>query len=203
MIGKEAKEVLYSIIDGQVTFTDEATGVYLSLSDSAKAELRYYIGLIPDEAEKTGLELAQSAIRWAKKDYRGFKQIRRLVVLEAEDPTREIWKEDEAGTMHLVGYKPLMRGELYAIARRRGWKIEGGEFDRCNDHWSTLQRVIMMQRPITCRILNTAKAKVDSVDIRREWLEAFPTEFFPVSSVQEARENCDMGDITALPRRKK
>lgn len=196
--GAGAKHILYALVDHAA-----GKGEEYHVDPELLPELRYYIGLIPDDVKQDGLELVRAAVRWAKKDYKTFKLIRRIVVLEAEDPSREVWKADENGTLHLVGYKPLIRGELYAIARRRGWKIEGGEFDRSNNHWSTISRAIMMQRPITCRILNTAKAKVDDIDIMREWLELMPSEFFPASTLEEAHAACDMGDITALPRRKK
>lgn len=142
-------------------------------------------------ADQTAIEMVDRAAWWAHDNRDEWYKLRSICLNAAYDNAIIIDGK-------LVGYRSITRDEVYSIAARNRIGVSSDDI-HVREHalWSTLSRVIMMQRPVTCRVIVTVNAKVDKVDIKARWLAVNPHDKFTASSVSEARRMCAFDDAGA------
>ncbi len=142
-------------------------------------------------SHQTALEMVDQAAFWAHENRDNWYRLRSICLNAAYN--NAIYVDGE-----LKGYRQLTRDEVYAIAARKKIGVSDDEtYVRAHALWSTLCRVVMMQRPITCRVIRTAKSKVEKVDIKARWLALNPHDKFTADTVSQAREMCRIDDAGA------
>lgn len=154
-------------------------------------------------AAKGGVRMAQAALTvvakedptvyvvqacwWIKNNPKSFKKLKRIVDAEVE-----------------AGNPRLQRSRVYTYAQEEDVKIESGELDgitRNHNIWPIISRYMAMLEPSRAKTLHFRGAGCDGSDIDmiaiwRSIVNAGTT--FKAESWREAKELCNMRDVTAL-----